>query len=46
VAILRSLGCRYAQGFYFSRPVSADRLLEAMEDPVLPAAGQVRVIQR
>jgi diguanylate cyclase (GGDEF)-like protein len=46
VAILRSLGCRYAQGFYFSRPVSADRLLEAMEEAVLPAAGQVRVIQR
>jgi diguanylate cyclase (GGDEF)-like protein len=46
VAILRSLGCRYAQGYFFSRPVPADRLLEAMEEAVLPAAGQVRVIQR
>jgi diguanylate cyclase (GGDEF)-like protein len=46
VAILRSLGCRYAQGYFFSRPVSADRLLEAMEEDVLPAAGQVRVVQR
>jgi diguanylate cyclase (GGDEF)-like protein len=46
VAILRSLGCRYAQGSFFSRPVSADRLLEAMAEVVLPAAGQVRVIQR
>ena len=46
VAILRSLGCRYAQGYFFSRPVPADRLLEAMEEAVLPAAGQVRVVQR
>ncbi len=46
VAILRSLGCRYAQGSFFSRPVSADRLLEAMAEAVLPAAGQVRAIQR
>ena len=46
VAILRSLGCRYAQGYFFSRPVPAERLLEAMEEDVLPAAGQVRVIQR
>lgn len=27
VAILQSLGCRYAQGYYFSKPVDADRLL-------------------
>ena len=31
VAILQSLGCRYAQGFYFSRPVPATDLFEALE---------------
>jgi diguanylate cyclase (GGDEF)-like protein len=30
VAILQSLGCRYAQGYFFSHPVPAERLLEAM----------------
>jgi diguanylate cyclase (GGDEF)-like protein/PAS domain S-box-containing protein len=30
VAILQSLGCRYAQGYYFSRPVAAERLLAAI----------------
>jgi diguanylate cyclase (GGDEF)-like protein/PAS domain S-box-containing protein len=30
VAVLQSLGCRYAQGYFFARPVAADRLLEAM----------------
>ena len=27
VAILQSLGCRYAQGYFFSRPVPAEQLL-------------------
>lgn len=27
VAILQSLGCRYAQGYYFSRPLPAEQLL-------------------
>jgi diguanylate cyclase (GGDEF)-like protein/PAS domain S-box-containing protein len=39
VAILQSLGCRYAQGYYFSRPVSAEQLLATLAahgDP-LPA---------
>jgi predicted signal transduction protein with EAL and GGDEF domain len=27
VAVLQSLGCRYGQGYFFSRPVRADRLL-------------------
>jgi diguanylate cyclase (GGDEF)-like protein len=31
VAVLQSLGCRYAQGYYFSRPVRAERLLDALE---------------
>ncbi len=31
VAVLQSLGCRCAQGYPFSRPVRADRLLEAVE---------------
>jgi diguanylate cyclase (GGDEF)-like protein/PAS domain S-box-containing protein len=26
VAVLQSLGCRYAQGYYFSRPVSSEQL--------------------
>ena len=30
VAILQALGCRYAQGYYFSRPVAKDVLLETM----------------
>ena len=29
LAILQSLGCRYAQGHYFSRPVPADELISA-----------------
>jgi EAL domain-containing protein (putative c-di-GMP-specific phosphodiesterase class I) len=31
VAVLQSLGCRYGQGYLFSRPVRADRLLGALE---------------
>jgi len=30
VAILQSLGCRYAQGYYFSHPVSPDRFLDVL----------------
>jgi diguanylate cyclase (GGDEF)-like protein/PAS domain S-box-containing protein len=30
VAVLQSLGCGFAQGYYFSRPVPADRLLDAL----------------
>jgi EAL domain-containing protein (putative c-di-GMP-specific phosphodiesterase class I) len=30
VAILQSLGCRFAQGYLFSRPVTADKLLGAV----------------
>ena len=29
VAVLQSLGCRFAQGYFFSRPVTADRFLAA-----------------
>jgi diguanylate cyclase (GGDEF)-like protein len=31
VAVLQSLGCRYGQGYLFSRPVRADRLLDALD---------------
>jgi diguanylate cyclase (GGDEF)-like protein/PAS domain S-box-containing protein len=41
VAVLQSLGCRYAQGYYFSRPVRAEFLLDAMKsaDSARPAAN-------
>jgi EAL domain-containing protein (putative c-di-GMP-specific phosphodiesterase class I) len=42
VAILQSLGCRYAQGYYFSHPVSAEQLMAgprpALQLVSLPAA--------
>jgi diguanylate cyclase (GGDEF)-like protein/PAS domain S-box-containing protein len=41
VAILQSLGCRYAQGYYFSRPVPADKLLRAL-DARAEALSQIR----
>jgi EAL domain-containing protein (putative c-di-GMP-specific phosphodiesterase class I) len=41
VAILQSLGCRYAQGYYFSRPVAAERLLGA---PARHAAGDTQPV--
>lgn len=33
VAILQSLGCHYAQGYYFSRPLTAAQMLEFMSRP-------------
>jgi diguanylate cyclase (GGDEF)-like protein/PAS domain S-box-containing protein len=30
VKILKSLGCRYAQGYFYSRPVTADELLASL----------------
>jgi diguanylate cyclase (GGDEF)-like protein len=39
VAVLQSLGCRYAQGYFFSRPVRADRLLDALAANVESAAA-------
>lgn len=30
VAILQSLGCHFAQGYYFSRPIPAEQMLEFM----------------
>jgi diguanylate cyclase (GGDEF)-like protein/PAS domain S-box-containing protein len=43
IAVLQSLGCRYAQGYYFSRPVRAEYLLDAMKsaDSARPAATKV-----
>jgi EAL domain-containing protein (putative c-di-GMP-specific phosphodiesterase class I) len=32
VAVLQSLGCRYAQGYYFSAPVSDEALLARCQD--------------
>jgi diguanylate cyclase (GGDEF)-like protein/PAS domain S-box-containing protein len=37
LAILQSLGCRYAQGYLFSRPVPPERLLEAGNARQAPA---------
>ncbi len=36
VAILQSLGCRYAQGYYFCRPVPAELLLAALPARAVP----------
>jgi diguanylate cyclase (GGDEF)-like protein/PAS domain S-box-containing protein len=38
VAILQSLGCRYAQGYYFSHPVPAEQLMVRLS-PALPLAS-------
>ncbi len=38
VSTLQSLGCRYGQGYLFSRPVSAERLLDAAA--LAPAAAR------
>jgi EAL domain-containing protein (putative c-di-GMP-specific phosphodiesterase class I) len=38
LAVLQSLGCRYAQGYHFSQPVPADQLLRASR-PLVAVAG-------
>jgi diguanylate cyclase (GGDEF)-like protein len=38
LAVLQSLGCRYAQGYHFSPPVPADQLLRASR-PLVAVAG-------
>jgi diguanylate cyclase (GGDEF)-like protein len=45
VAVLQSLGCRYAQGHFFSRPVRADRLLDGLEGNVAAARSRDHVEQ-
>jgi EAL domain-containing protein (putative c-di-GMP-specific phosphodiesterase class I) len=43
LAVLQSLGCRDAQGYLFSRPVPADKLLDALgavPDQALLAAAR------
>lgn len=40
VAVLQSMGCRYAQGYYFSRPLGAEELVTCAKMPrALAAAG-------
>ena len=43
LAVLQSLGCRFAQGYYLSRPVPADELLHALDrhatEPMRVALG-------
>jgi EAL domain-containing protein (putative c-di-GMP-specific phosphodiesterase class I) len=39
VAVLQSLGCGFAQGYFFSRPVPASELLDAVA--ARPAVGAV-----
>jgi EAL domain-containing protein (putative c-di-GMP-specific phosphodiesterase class I) len=41
VAVLQSLGCGYAQGYFFSRPVPADELLAVMMSPSCAAQSVV-----
>jgi EAL domain-containing protein (putative c-di-GMP-specific phosphodiesterase class I) len=36
---LRTLGCRFGQGFWFSRPVDLGRLKELLELRYLPGGG-------
>jgi diguanylate cyclase (GGDEF)-like protein/PAS domain S-box-containing protein len=40
VAILQSLGCRYAQGYHFARPVPPGELLRALEARRAPAGTE------
>ena len=41
LAVLQSLGCRYAQGYLFSHPVAADALLEAVASaPIRPVEAR------
>ena len=42
IAILQSLGCRYAQGYLFSRPVPPGKLLDALADARAAAAASAR----
>jgi len=51
VTILKSLGCRYAQGYYYSRPVQAAALLAALARPsarevLAPANGGLAAFGR
>jgi diguanylate cyclase (GGDEF)-like protein/PAS domain S-box-containing protein len=43
LAILQSLGCRYGQGYLFSRPVAAERLLDTLQSPNDSDIGAVAI---
>jgi diguanylate cyclase (GGDEF)-like protein/PAS domain S-box-containing protein len=46
LAVLQSLGCRYGQGYLFSRPVPPAQLLQALEygHSTAPQAGALQVL--
>ena len=41
VAILQSLGCRYAQGYFFRKPVPANLLLKVPDKTESPSHARV-----
>ena len=43
LALVRSLGCEYVQGFVFSKPVDSERAVELLRTGVLPSPGVGRV---
>jgi predicted signal transduction protein with EAL and GGDEF domain len=45
-ALLRQLGCRFGQGFLFSRPVTADAISEMLRLPgrILPELAETKTV--
>jgi predicted signal transduction protein with EAL and GGDEF domain len=46
-ALLRQLGCRFGQGFLFSRPVTADTISEMLRLPgrILPEPAETKTVR-